>query len=105
MNITRNEMLYHLRSDVCTVTFEKVDGTERTMKCTLVEDHIPEENRAKSDRSRLASYSKLVIRAYDVEENGWRSFRVASVKSFLLPSYFQWRPETQDMDVINSVET
>ena len=44
-------------------------------------------------------------KAYDVEENGWRSFRVASVKSFLLPSYFEWSPETQDMGIINSVKT
>lgn len=101
MNITRNEMLYHLRNDVCTVVFEKADGTERTMKCTLVENRIPGEKKPKGS----STYSEHVIRVYDVEADGWRSFKVAAVKSFELPDYVEWSPEAQDTHTINSVRS
>lgn len=81
MVMTRNEMLKELHEGICVVVFEKVDGTERTMKCTLMEDRIPGEKKAK-DKS-AADFSEEVIRVYDLEKDGWRSFKISSVKSFL----------------------
>ena len=61
-----------LRSEIVELTFTKKDGTERIMKCTLAEQKIPAENvpkgteRAKSDEA---------VAVFDLENNGWRSFR------------------------------
>ena len=61
-----------LRSEIVQLTFTKKDGTERIMKCTLAEQKIPAENvpkgteRAKSDEA---------VAVFDLENNGWRSFR------------------------------
>ena len=56
------------------IVFTKKDGTERTMKCTLQEDYLPEtvgSEKAKNDE---------VLAVYDLEKEGWRSFRWDSVK-------------------------
>jgi hypothetical protein len=61
-----------LRSEIVELTFTKKDGTERIMKCTLAEQKIPDEHapkgveRAKSDEA---------VAVFDLENNGWRSFR------------------------------
>ena len=56
------------------IVFTKKDGTERTMKCTLMEDYLPEtvgSEKTKSDE---------VLAVYDLEKEGWRSFRWDSIK-------------------------
>ena len=61
-----------LRSEIVELTFTKKDGSERIMKCTLAEQKIPAKNapkgveRAKSDEA---------VAVFDLENNGWRSFR------------------------------
>lgn len=59
------------------VTFTKVDGTTRVMVCTLNPTDIPDEHKPKSQ-----SYDNNtnVIKVYDLESKGWRSFRYDSVK-------------------------
>jgi len=60
------------------VTFTKSDGTERIMNCTLHESVIvPYEK--KSDRTKAES--KETMSVWDLDNNGWRSFRLDSVKS------------------------
>lgn len=67
-----------LKENVISVVFEKKDGTERTMACTLLDSVIPET--AKPKEPSKESPPNLV-KAFDVEAEGWRSFRVDSVKS------------------------
>ena len=57
-----------------TIFFTKKDGTERTMKCTLMEKILPET--VGSDRPR----SDDALAVYDLEKEGWRSFRLDSIK-------------------------
>jgi len=76
--MTRDQMIEELHAGICTVVFDKVDGTERTMKCTLMEGAVPPRTTDKSD----TEYSMNVVRAWDIENKGWRSFRVDRVKSF-----------------------
>lgn len=78
--MTRDEMLKELHEGVCEVVFEKVDGTERIMKCTLEESSIPGD--AGKAKDPTANFNEGVIRVYDVEKDGWRSFKVPSVKFF-----------------------
>ena len=64
---------------VC-VTFTKKDGSERIIKCTLVESRIPENKRPKEKATSISSDE--AIRVFDLEKQDWRSFRWDSVKSF-----------------------
>lgn len=56
------------------IVFTKKDGTERTMKCTLMEKYLPET--ASSDRPKNTE----ALAVYDLEKEGWRSFRWDSIK-------------------------
>ena len=56
------------------IVFTKKDGTERTMKCTLMEKFLPET--VGSDRPR----NDDALAVYDLEKEGWRSFRWDSIK-------------------------
>ncbi len=63
------------------VTFTKVDGTERVMQCTIAPHLIPEEKMPNPENSREVSLKKNldILRVYDLEKEDWRSFRVESV--------------------------
>ena len=39
--ITRETVASILKMDIANVTFTKTDGSERVMKCTLVDEYIP----------------------------------------------------------------
>ena len=67
-----------LEQSVVEVTFTKKDGTERVMNCTLLEDYLPETTGA----GRPASSDALAV--FDVDSDGWRSFRWDSVKAVKL---------------------
>jgi len=73
------EMKKELHDRNCKVIFRKVDGTERTMICTLNEGAIDNGDVAKRE---VKSRNDNVIAVWDVENKGWRSFRVDSVISF-----------------------
>jgi len=78
-NTFDKQSLYNLLSGhVCSVVFEKVNGELRQMKCTLMEDNLPEGYRTTSQTDRSADNFLAV---YDLENDGWRGFRVNSVKS------------------------
>ena len=64
-----------LKARVCKVIFEKVDGSERTMLCTLREDYLPESQTNTTNKKTNTD----VIPVWDIESKGWRSFRVDSV--------------------------
>lgn len=64
-----------LKSGIHTVVFEKDNGEERTMKCTLQEDQLP----GSSNEAQTAN--KTVLPVYDTEAEAWRSFRINSIKS------------------------
>lgn len=75
-----------IQNNVVTVTFEKVNGDERTMKCTLIPEYLP--NKVEDGKQLLTENvsrenpSSLAV--WDVESNSWRSFRYESVKSVQL---------------------
>lgn len=74
-----------LENNIVTVIFTKANGEERTMKCTLLPSYLPVkivkessegpqlllENRKEPENS---------IAVWDLDIEGWRSFRVDSVK-------------------------
>jgi len=85
----REEILKDLKFNVIEVSFDKVDGTKRLMKCTLMPEYCP----PKTDFGHLEEQHKKpenldVIAAWDIEVGGWRSFRIDSVHYVqILPNY------------------
>jgi hypothetical protein len=66
-----------LRESVMTIFFTKKDGTERVLKSTLNTSIIPEEFAPKDVQKNKTDE---VLSVFDIENNGWRSFRWDSVK-------------------------
>jgi WYL_2, Sm-like SH3 beta-barrel fold len=69
----KEEIWNKLNDGTIQVIFTKKDGTERIMNCTLHEDYVPEIKGTKA-------INPDVIAVYDVDAEGWRSFRWDSIK-------------------------
>lgn len=74
----RYEFLRTVLKTDCKVTFTKVDGSMRTMPCTLRTDALPEMPLTESNR-RTRSYNPEVLSVWCLDRNEWRSFRVMNV--------------------------
>jgi hypothetical protein len=70
--MNKETLLETLRKEIITLKFTKSDGSERVMKCTLREDYTVKEEK-KTDRVKKPNDN--VISVWDVEWNGWRSFK------------------------------
>ena len=70
-----------LLTNIIEVTFTKKDGTDRVMLCTLNKEYLPEQKDLEEEISKR-NKSDEVIAVWDVENNGWRSFRWDSVKGY-----------------------
>ena len=77
---TRDGLIDMLRHNIVTVTFTKVNGDERIMTCTLQSDQVPVF--ATVNGQVVVKESKNnTISVWDINAQGWRSFRVENVKS------------------------
>jgi hypothetical protein len=83
----RNEIISALKRGIVTVHFTKVDGTQRTMRCTLSDAVLPP--KPEPDPSNpLPPKSKRPptnVVVWDTEKEEWRSFNLRSVTA--------WQPE------------
>lgn len=72
-----------LLENVCIVDFTKVNGENRLMKCTLKPDQIPETTTTAATTGGFspAPVNESVMAVWDLEANGWRSFRVENMNS------------------------
>jgi hypothetical protein len=80
MEINREELNGMLVEGVAIVTFTKADGTDRVMKCTKNNEHIPSEFHPKNQSNGVVSDN---INVWDLEKGGWRSFNITKVKEYL----------------------
>jgi hypothetical protein len=78
---TREGLVDMLRHNIVTVTFTKVNGDERVMKCTLRSERSPNAPTQNGELVVEQKQSSNNVSVWDVDSQGWRSFRVASVKS------------------------
>lgn len=76
--MNKDELIKNLRDGVVMVEFLKKDGSIRAMKCTLNENKIPTESAPKGTGKKT---NDNVLAVYDIENNGWRSFRFDSIIS------------------------
>jgi len=76
----RDTILKDLREYVIEVTFTKVNGEGRVMRCTLRPDLLPPGySQDITEEKKFHNENPNVIAAWDVQKGGWRSFRVDSV--------------------------
>lgn len=69
-----------LKTDTVYVQFKKKsDGELRNMRCTLIEDMIPEEDKPKNHDYAQVNMTEGLIKVYDLDASGWRAFYVDSV--------------------------
>ena len=81
--MTRDEILTMLNEGPCMVSFNKVTGERRDMRCTLKKDLIPspkdtETNEAFNSK-KVRDINPNVVVAYDLAKNDWRSFRIENL--------------------------
>lgn len=86
-----------LNSGTVTVTFTKKDGNERIMKCTTDPVMILFKNAELLESKSTPRYSDTALPVYDLEVDGWRSFRWDSIKQVNIESgeYFVYTQPTQ----------
>jgi hypothetical protein len=84
MMYQRDIILTDLRENVIEVTFTKVNGEQRVMRCTLRTDLLPktfvENVNEQKEEKEFHQKNPDVIASWDVQKGGWRSFKVDSVE-------------------------
>ena len=78
----KEELKKRLVEGVVEIQFEKADGTLRTMKSTLDPAILPQPvaNDEETNRNRAPNEEVQVV--WDVDAQGWRSFRWDRLKEF-----------------------
>lgn len=71
----------YLKTNQTTITFTKKDGTERIMNCTTSAEIIPSSPSNDIEIKREKKPNDDVCCVFDIEAQGWRSFRWDSIKS------------------------
>ena len=80
---TREELIETLSKEIVDVTFQKLSGDDRTMKCTLIPNMLPpaqREDKLSQTKIRNLEDKTIVVWAIDIEPSAWRSFRYDRVK-------------------------
>jgi hypothetical protein len=71
------ELRAQLAKNLCEITFTKVDGTLRTMPCTLKRELLPEVALNEHHKTKAVNYDVLSV--WCTDKQAWRSFRVENV--------------------------
>ena len=70
-----------LQTGIANVTFLKKDGSERKLLCTLLPSELPAQTDLE-EAVQKKTPNPEVLAVWDLENEGWRSFRYDSVLGF-----------------------
>lgn len=73
-------LIEYLRVNVVNVVFDKADGSERSMRCTLKEEYLPQQLDL-GDSPNGKEPNTSVAAVWDLDKSAWRSFRLDRLKS------------------------
>lgn len=68
-----------LKNGIWDISFIKQNGSKRDMQCTLDPLYLPE-----SSGLKTVPFTEGLVRVYDIDNQGWRSFHVKSLTRFSL---------------------
>ena len=75
MEINKEKIIADLKAGICTVTFTKVNGDKRIMRCTLEASLLPEQKDLEEATQNKRKVNPDALAVFDTEAKGWRSFR------------------------------
>jgi len=78
----RSWLVGMLQTGPVTVTFNKKDGTERVMNCSLQTELLPVQELKEGAKEKKENTN--IIGVYDLDAQGWRSFTVKNVTNVTL---------------------
>lgn len=90
-----------LAQNVMVVDFVKVNGDKRSMTCTLREDIKPKPTSTDTvSQKKVREISESVVSVWDVNANGWRSFRFDNVvETTIVKEYeIEWYNSNKKVD-------
>ena len=88
---TKQELVEMLGKEIVDVTFQKLSGDDRTMKCTLIPSMLPpaqRDDKLSQTKIRNLEDKTVVVWAIDIEPSAWRSFRYDRVKKVEVDKYY-----------------
>ena len=88
---TKEELVELLSTEIVAVTFQKLSGDDRTMKCTLIPRMLPpaqRDDKLSQTKIRNIEDKTLVVWAIDIEPSAWRSFRYDRIKKVEVDKYY-----------------
>ena len=77
--LTKSEFKEALSKCIANVTFTKTDGSVREMVCTLMSEYLPEQVIDENVRHVPRQENEGILAVWDIDNKGWRSFRLDSV--------------------------
>lgn len=78
MMMKRETLVEGLKNNLVKVVFMKVNGDIREMNCTLHDSILPEPIITETEKK----VNQDAISVWDTDNDGWRSFRIDSIKEF-----------------------
>ena len=76
----REYIVDRLKQGLLEVTFNKVNGDERVMTCTLKEGIVPAATKKDPlSQKKVREVNPEVVSVWDTSAKGWRSFRLTNV--------------------------
>lgn len=79
---TKEEIKLLLEQNVLVIDFNKLNGDKRVMTCTLREDMKPAATKTDTmSQKKVREISDAVVSVWDVNAQGWRSFRYDRMNS------------------------
>tara|TARA_B100000029_G_scaffold211455_1_gene209319 strand:- start:25 stop:288 length:264 start_codon:yes stop_codon:yes gene_type:complete len=74
----REILVEGLKKNVMRVTFTKVNGDTRVMRCTLHDSVLPEQPISGIKKKE----NQDTLSVWDLDNDGWRSFRLDSIQEY-----------------------
>jgi hypothetical protein len=88
---TKQELVEMLGNEIVDVTFQKLSGDDRKMKCTLIPSMLPpaqRDDKLSQTKIRNLEDKVFVVWAIDIEPSAWRSFRYDRVTKVEVDNYY-----------------
>jgi len=79
---TKETLQKLLKQHILEIKFKKVDGTDRTMICSLKKQLLPENAQTEDNNKQTKKENSDVVAVWDLENDAFRSFRIDSLLEY-----------------------